>query len=64
MDGDFAKLFAGQMGICAVVLNVLIDRVSSPRTSFVRASSKPRCCGRQLRRICRSRSPSRNRFLP
>jgi len=26
MDGDFAKLFAGQMGVCAVVLNVLIDK--------------------------------------
>ena len=26
MDGDFAKLFAGHMGISAVVLNVLIDK--------------------------------------
>ena len=26
MDADYAKLFAGQMGICAVVLNVLIDK--------------------------------------
>ena len=26
MDRDFAKLFAGHMGICAVVLNVLIDK--------------------------------------
>ena len=26
MDGEFPKLFAGQMGICAVVLNVLIDK--------------------------------------
>jgi hypothetical protein len=26
MPADFAKLFAGQMGICAVILNVLIDK--------------------------------------
>ena len=26
MDGDFAKLFAGHMGVCAVILNVLIDK--------------------------------------
>ena len=26
MDGDSAKLFAGHMGVCAVMLNVLIDK--------------------------------------
>ena len=26
MGGDFAKLFAGHMGVCAVILNVLIDK--------------------------------------
>jgi hypothetical protein len=27
MRGDFAKLFAGHMGICAVILNVLTNVV-------------------------------------
>jgi hypothetical protein len=26
MDGDSAKLFAAHMGVCAVILNVLIDK--------------------------------------
>jgi hypothetical protein len=26
MGGDFAKLFAGHMGVSAVILNVLIDK--------------------------------------
>ena len=26
MPGDVAKLFAGHMGMCAVILNVLIDK--------------------------------------
>ena len=42
MDADHAKLFAGQMGICAVVLNVLIDKGVITGTSFVRDLSKPK----------------------
>jgi hypothetical protein len=50
MDDDFAKLFAGHMGICAVLLNVLIDKgIVSPeelRDRFEQArEAATRCSG-------------------
>ena len=65
MDGDFAKLFAGQMGVCAVVLNVLIDKgvitQDELRARFERAQD---AAAHSSGGIGRSGSPSRYRFLP
>lgn len=41
ITSELAKLFAGHMGTCAVILNVLIDKGGSARTNFASASSKP-----------------------